>query len=340
MKVSVIVPIYNVEQYVRECVKSILNQSLDELEIILVNDGTKDNSIVNIQDLIDSHDNIILVEKENSGLSAARNAGLRVATGDYISFIDSDDYIEPLFLETLYKEAYKNNLDICIGGYTDFFTDNMVPRLRNTNLLDVPVTDGQDILYNQINNNDYRMEVWTNLYKHDFLKTNKLEFVEGILHEDEEFTPRVLLMAKRVKIISTNDYIYRHREDSIMNSKPSIKHINSIFFIIENLIHDFNLECDIKKKKIYSWLIKHLTECYIDKILLSNIDNKVELLHEIKKKNIRNIICYYQKMNLKNSIKYLILGYNPSIYLYYFNFKQAQHQNWFLTKNDSFKLCG
>lgn len=104
IKVSIIVPVYNVEDYIEECIDSIVNQTLKEIEIIIVNDGTKDNSIKKIEKYL-SDPRVVLINKENGGLSSARNAGLKLAKGEYISFIDSDDFIELTMLEDLYNNS-------------------------------------------------------------------------------------------------------------------------------------------------------------------------------------------------------------------------------------------
>ena len=106
VKVSVIIPVYNVEKYIEQCIKSVVNQTLKEIEIIIVNDGTKDNSIKKIEKYL-SDPRIVLINKENGGLSSARNAGMKVAKGEYISFIDSDDFIELTMLEDLYNNSEK-----------------------------------------------------------------------------------------------------------------------------------------------------------------------------------------------------------------------------------------
>ncbi|MDO4924988.1 MAG: glycosyltransferase [Turicibacter sp.] len=222
-KVSIIIPVYNVENYIRDCVESVVNQTLDNIEIIIVNDGCTDHSINRIDDLIKSN-NLLIVNQENKGLSAACNIGLSHATGDYIAFIDSDDYIEPNFIAMLYVNAIENNLDIVVGGYKKLFSNgDFLPEKRSQELIDSEVMTGQEYLYKSVILNDYQMEVWDDLYKRSFLEENNLKFYEGIIHEDEEFTPKCILKAKRIKVIDCLGYVYRQREGSIMTCLRSDK---------------------------------------------------------------------------------------------------------------------
>ncbi len=236
MKVSVVIPVYNVQDYIVECLESIMAQELKDIEVIIVNDGSTDNSICNIQNIIDNNSNIRLINKVNGGLSSARNTGLSHAKGEYVLFVDSDDYLEKDFLYKLYNEAKNYDLDIACGGYKKYFANGGIEKkTRNDELMDLGVVKGVDFLLVQLENNDYRMEVWDDLYRREFLINNNLLFTEDLLHEDEDFTPRALLVANRVKLVNTYGYLYRQRENSIMSTKCTIKNVESIYYII----HEF-----------------------------------------------------------------------------------------------------
>ena len=140
MKVSVIIPVYNVEDYIEKCLNSLLQQTLDDIELIIVNDGTKDLSIEKIQYLVDSNKNIKLINQKNSGLSAARNTGLEYAEGEYVAFIDSDDYVESTFLEELYIAAIEDNLDISMSGYKKLKVNKYEEKERNYKLYNTVMT--------------------------------------------------------------------------------------------------------------------------------------------------------------------------------------------------------
>ncbi|WP_343288432.1 glycosyltransferase [Turicibacter bilis] len=319
-KVSVIIPVYNVENYIRDCVESVVNQTLDNIEIIIVNDGCTDHSINRIDDLIKSN-NLLIVNQENKGLSAARNIGLSYATGDYIAFIDSDDYIESNFIEMLYVNAVENNLDIAIGGYRKLFSNGeFLPDKRNQELIGSEVMTGEEYLYKSVVLNDYQMEVWDDLYKRSFLEENDLKFCEGIIHEDEEFTPKCILKAKRIKVIDCLGYIYRQREGSIMHQSRGLKQINSFLIIIENLVNIFKNEVNDSGKMPLSRLITRLVFIYEEKVRNSDFDNKEELLLNLTCMRIRKVMNYQRGLNLKLNIRYFILENTPSIYFIFNKF--------------------
>lgn len=315
MKVSVIVPIFNVEQYIRECIVSIINQTLKEIEIILVNDGSTDRSIDIIKDLVTSNSNIILINKENGGLSSARNEGIKYARGQYIAFIDSDDYLHPNFLETLYLKGIDLDLDIVCGGYTKVYTKDVIQYKRNEKLFQLGVITGKDLLKYQLLNNDYCMEVVDDLYKREFLEKYNLRFKDGILHEDEEFTPKALLKANKVCLIETYKYMYRFREESIMTKKVGIKNINSIRLIIEEYVEEFYKINDENTREVLRYLIKYLIQIYEDKIIQSKNKENWSLLNVTKDKKIQNIIFNNNILTIKQRLKYYIINLDTELYL-------------------------
>lgn len=282
MKVSVIIPVYNVEKYIKDCIQSVISQTLKNIEIIIVNDGSTDDSIDKIKKLVKENDNISVINKKNGGLSSARNEGLKHAQGEYVIFIDSDDYIERDFLEKLYIEAKNYDLDIACGGYKKYFANGGIEKkTRNDELMDLGVVKGVDFLLVQLENNDYRMEVWDDLYRREFLINNNLLFTEDLLHEDEDFTPRALLVANRVKLVKTYGYLYRQRENSIMSTKCTIKNVESIYYIIHEFRRIFEGSKNEVEKKCLSRLILIMVDIYFGKILSSNEEKKFDLAKKI-----------------------------------------------------------
>lgn len=315
MKISVIVPVYNVQEYIVECLESIMIQELKDIEIIIVNDGSTDKSISNIQNIIDNNSNIHLINKVNGGLSSARNTGLSHAKGEYVLFVDSDDYLEKDFLYKLYNEAKEYDLDIACGGYTKFYENNATyPQIRNEILCKKSIISGQKFLLNQLDCNDYRMEVWDDLYKREFLLENNLFFVEGLLHEDEEFTPRALLAAKRVKIVETYGYMYRQRENSIMSSTVNIKHVSSVEYIINSFINHFEKTKIEHEKLIFSKLCCNIFNAYIEKVLRIDIDNKYKFIRNIRRKEIINVMNYNSDLSWKQRLKILLFNHYPFLF--------------------------
>lgn len=319
--ISVIVPVYNVERYIKECLDSILNQTFTNIQIILVNDGSTDLSIQCIQDLVNNNNNILLINKINGGLSSARNEGLKYATGKYISFIDSDDYIERNFLESLFYEAENNNLDIVFGNYKIFKGNEFKLKQRNPILFTNQIQSGIDYLHNQLENKSYQMEVWCNLYKKDFILSNNLKFKENLFFEDEEFNVKSLLLARKVKLIDCYGYIYRQRSESIMTSKPEKKHIESTKYILQYFIDIYSHSSNHKVKTCMSKLILYMSNAYISKIVLSDENFKYKYIDKELIQNSFKITNKNLDLNFKNKIRYLLVTRIPIVYFKVMNIK-------------------
>lgn len=233
MKLSIIIPVYNVKQYLRKCVDSVLHQDLahEEYEIILVNDGSTDGSgelaemlATEINTNFPNH--CVLINQENKGLSEARNAGMKVANGDYIQFVDSDDYIEPDVLGTLLQKVEEEHLDVLrfdyqnvrINSHNDYevFEPNKHPR-KVDNCSDV--VNGIHYLNNRMSYACYAVQF---LIKKELLLPqcdDACMFTRGMYFEDTEWTPRMLIRAKRVNATNVIAYNYLWREGSITKNE-------------------------------------------------------------------------------------------------------------------------
>ncbi len=257
MKLSIIVPIYNVEDYLEECLKSLYNIKNIKLEIILVNDGSKDNSFKIMEKFKEIYpEKTVLINKENGGLSSARNAGMKAAVGEYISFIDSDDFIDVDEFEKFFKEGQKDKLDVMVGNMRYYTPEKTGDSLFRSDVVkNSGIVNGIDFFWNLFQKTKcFREEVVDDIYKREFLVKNNIWFNENIVHEDSEFTPLVYLKAEKVKYIDRAFYFYRQRTGSIMN-KVSEKSIVSL----ESICEKFFIECknldSIKGKKVLSSLI-------------------------------------------------------------------------------------
>ena len=231
--ISVIVPIYKVEEYLNRCVESIVNQTYHNLEIILVDDGSPDNCPELCDDWAKKDERIKVIHKENGGLSDARNAGLEVAQGEYISFIDSDDWINIHFFEILLKTLTAENSDIaqCERIDTSVFDDRYLNDDLNYN---VESFDNERTLSMLINEDKFKQVVWNKLYKRDL--ANHL-FVKGVLNEDEFWTYKTVGAAKKCTCIDVPLYFYFKREGSIMGSTYSIRRLDGVRALVER--HDY-----------------------------------------------------------------------------------------------------
>lgn len=233
MKLSIIIPVYNVEQYVGKCIESCLNQDLpkDEYEIIVVNDGSPDNSVQIVEQYIKPENNVRLVHRENGGLSAARNTGIREAKGDYIWFVDSDDWIEPNVTANLVRHAFEKELDVLCFNYQYVYLDGSIKCCAIPCEEEERVYDG----FQFIQSVGVRPAAWVALYRRDHLQKWNLEFYEGILHEDQEFTPRAYALAKRIAFVDEIGYNYYQREGSIMRSCRNEKRCRDLLTVADSL---------------------------------------------------------------------------------------------------------
>lgn len=219
MKLSVIVPVYNVEQWVERCIESVYNQNLDEkdFEVIVVNDGTKDKSIEIVEAIATEKSNIRIIHQVNQGLSAARNTGLLNATGDYVWFLDSDDCIEPETLEPLLNHAIEEKLDVLCFGINLMYDDGRKERYE------IPFEKGVMSGSSFLTKVGMPPAAWCALYRREYLLEKNLLFMVGVLHEDQEFTPRAYYLAKRIEYVPTVVYNYAQRDGSIMKTDKNAK---------------------------------------------------------------------------------------------------------------------
>lgn len=224
MKFSIIVPVYNTEPYLEKCILSLKEQTFTDIEIILIDDGSTDNSpqICDQFSRIDSR--IKVIHKENGGLSDARNKGMAAASGEYILFVDSDDYIEP--------DACRNFARYCELG-CDMIVANAVvegDRIKLTHIpADSTVYSGTDYLYKAVKSDNAPMAAWLNAYRRAFLIENNLFFKYGILHEDEQFSPRCFLKANSVICTDILFYHYVIRSNSISKQANKRKNARDLF---------------------------------------------------------------------------------------------------------------
>lgn len=230
-KLSIIVPVYNVEKYIRPCIESIFKQGLDDMdfEVIIVNDGSTDWSMKMIEDIINQHNNITVINQENLSLSVARNNGIAVAKGEYLLMPDSDDLLIENSLKPLLEKALETKVDLVVADFLSM-TDNEIEH-TNTHILQHPTIEfemktGRELFLQDLS--PYQCYVWRTLYRKDFITSNNLSFYPGIRYQDIPFTHECYLKANngmRTNIILN---IYRKWSGS---STMSYKFVNSKHFI-------------------------------------------------------------------------------------------------------------
>ena len=263
-KVSVIVPIYNVEKYLEKCINSLLSQTLEDIQIILVNDGSKDNS-GNIAKEYEKNNNdrVIYVEKENGGLSDARNYGLKYATGDFIVFLDSDDYIEKNAYEEMYNKAIEENADYVECDFIWEFPNKI--RVDKQ----YPYKNKKEML------SFVRGVAWNKLIKRQLIIDNNLEFPKGLRYEDIEFTYKLIPFVNKFAYVDKPFIHYVQREGSIANVQN--ERTAEIFTVLDNVIEFY------KKNNIYEEYRNELEYNYARYLLCSSLKR----MCKIKDKTIR-----------------------------------------------------
>lgn len=230
---SVIIPVYNVEKYLNECVDSVLSQTFTDFELILVNDGSTDTSGKICDEYAKKDNRIKVLHKQNGGLSDARNKGTEIAVGKYVVYIDSDDYVSsPDFLSELFQKA-KNEPDIIVYKFKKYFEDSnsfskctyAFPELDN-------ITTLADKISCLVKTDSFYCSAWSKAIKLSLLKDNHIEFEKGLLGEDQEWYYHLLLKAKSINGIDKDYIVYRQRANSITSSWK-IKNLTDCIYIVD-----------------------------------------------------------------------------------------------------------
>lgn len=291
-KISIIIPVYNVEEYIEECLLSVMRQTYTgEMECILVDDCGNDNSIAIAQKLILEYKGStvfrILHHECNRGLSAARNTGTAAAIGDYIYYLDSDDYITEDCMETLAAPLCEKEYDVVMGDYK-MCGDQIDPTLLLEEREEIV---GNEHIFSSFSDRKIYVMAWNKLCKLSFLRDNKITFLEGQLHEDNLWTYKTMLFMQSLRIIHQVVYHYRVRANSIAtdNTKAQKKAISYRDTIEYIHAHPFHITNTYSKCLLYYWMI------YLD----------------ITRKNQLSFLCDYRK--LRNScplrpIQYIFKG--------------------------------
>lgn len=305
--ISIIVPVYNVEIYLEKCVDSIIKQTFKSIEIILVDDGSTDNSGTICDTIALSDERIRVIHKENGGLSSARNVGIKNARGSYYGFIDSDDYIEPDMFEVLYRNIINFGADLSICGILDVFDGRDNRRTKNiTQLIDNKeairrVLEGQEFSVNAVN------------------KLYKKELFDGILYPVGKYTEdafviiEILLKCKKVVYTTEQKYYYYHRENSITTQKFTPKQ----FHVIEAYEKNHNIICNVYPDlKPYSMgRLCWANFIALDRMIASNSTEEYpkerDAIVEFLRKHFSDIIrCNFLTKARKFSMLALLISFN------------------------------
>ena len=308
-KISVIVPIYNVEKYLKQCLDSIINQTYKNLEIILVNDGSTDKSGSICEQYKCMDNRIKLINKNNGGLSDARNIGLLNATGEYISFIDSDDFISLNMYEVLYNNIIKSKSDIVWCDYNIYITNQMI---QKHNLF----PEQKEYVINHLFAKDlfnlYHLEafVWNRLYKREIFKN--VRFPVGRRCEDGYIVIAILSKARKITVIPEALYFYRKREDSLSSKRQK----NIQFkrdFVESRVIRAIQYECLLPNSIEANILLYRAYKSalrYIDIVSNNNKDIKKDIYTQVIYPKIKVLLKSNLSLKRKISLILCLIKYN------------------------------
>lgn len=276
MLVSLIIPVYNVESFLPRCLDSVSSQTYKELEVIIINDGSTDNSQQIIDRYVAENPCFKAYTIENSGQGGARNYGFEKANGEYIAFLDSDDYIAPDCIERLVETAIKEDGDIVVCNCYDVREDGSVLEKYKNNQDNITTSlfENPQILFN-------RVAPWGKLFKKSVF--GELRFVTGVWYEDMRLVPKLYLNAKKITYIDDSLFFYVQRQGSTMNNKNAERNLE-IISAFEDLISYFkeNGVYDRFKNELYYLVTEHIAVAAVTRVSLSNTKDKKAVLIKLQ----------------------------------------------------------
>lgn len=314
MKFSIIVPIYNVERYLAQCVESVLSQDYDEFEVILVDDGSPDGCPAICDDYALKDDRVIVVHKENGGLSDARNTGIKVATGDYVCFLDSDDYWDDKSaLSKMAKTLKEFNAD-AVQYYHRWYKEKeqeFLP-IQKRGMSRLNGNDTVKIIKTAVQESNLSISACSMAISRSFIIENNLYFEKGIKTEDLEWAIRLFVCKPMWSYLDDVFYVYRMDRDDSITGTVDYKHLCDYCYILEKSVALVEKRANDIKEALLSYLMYHVliasALCY--RVKLTNVQRK-EILTRLRNvcKGRISIYCIEPKVNLAKKI-YKIFGFS------------------------------
>ena len=313
-KISVIIPVYNVGAYVEKCIESVCRQTYEELEIILVDDGSTDSSGKICDEWAENDNRIVVLHQENRGLSGARNAGLEKATGEYVTFLDSDDYIAPTTYEEMLRAGKQFQADVTISGFQKVYHSDEETVTGDGSVVCVTGREAAAKLY--ASKDEYLLTVvaWNKLYRKEALPED-FSFPEGRIHEDEYTSYRLIYPLSKVVYLDRRLIYYRQRKDSIVHSKFSLKRLDALP-VLKEAIRYFEGKSDYE-------LANKALKRYLN-FIMTSYDNVKKYLKEQNtllslRKEFQSTYKKYKKeirsFPFRRRVLYHLFLYNRPLYL-------------------------
>jgi glycosyltransferase involved in cell wall biosynthesis len=310
--VSIIIPVYNIDKYLERCLKSVIDQTYSNLEIILVNDGSTDNSLDICHKYQKKDNRIIVIDKKNGGLSSARNIGLEVSKGKYVTFIDSDDWVSTKYIEILYGNIIKNDADISIVDFVKITTAKINDLESKANITNVCLSSAEFAL-----NHHLPVMACAKLYKLSLF--NNLRFTENIVFEDEDIMYKLFYKSEKIVYSEYIGYFYFQRNQSITaitrNKNNIIKSSDSLILIIENKEKFFENKLNLTYK-FYIDSVGMLSRYYASCFLYPFNSDVIQQRKKIKRviSELLGEVKGIDSFNYK--LKYFVIKYFVLVFLF------------------------
>lgn len=281
--ISIIVPVYKVEKYLKRCVDSILAQTYHNIEVVLVDDGSPDNCGAICDKYKETDNRVVVIHKENGGLSDARNVAIPLARGEYISFVDSDDWISPYYVEHLYEAVAKCNADMGISWFENVFEEKALQSKPEESISHYESLTAEECLKKLLYQNGVEICAWGKLYKTALIK--ELRYPVGKLYEDIPVTYEAVKQSKKISVIGNVDYYYFQRTDSIQNIAFNVRKMDGIE-------HCYNV---MKAVEVDFPKLKNAAECRYFSTVCNILFQIKDDEHESMRQALWNEVLKYRK---------------------------------------------
>ena len=310
--ITMVIPVYKVEEYLDKCMSSVVNQSYKNLEIILIDDGGQDNCPKMCDAWAKKDKRVKVIHKENGGLSDARNAGIKCAKGKYICFVDSDDFLHKDYVKLHYENITKYDADITICKYKDFRDESLIVD-EEINSVDSVVFDKNELISEMFQRGRVNfITAWSKMYKKEIF--DNLEFMKGRIHEDEFIVHRVFSLCDKAVFVPEVLYYYRQREGSIVTNKNFTERNLDSFYAIEDRYNFFvNTQFE---ELAYQCVLNTIIYCYCKAKYMSADKKFLKFYLEQYKK--------YYKMKKKKTKRQIVFKALPNLMAIAFKIKQKK----------------
>lgn len=316
IKITIIVPIYNVERYLEECLESVVNQTLDNIEIICINDGSSDGCLEILRKYELKYNNIVVIDQENRGQGYSRNVGLNLAKGEYVYFLDSDDYIELNAMEIAYYECKKNNLDVLTFDakffYDEDYCGNYKDNIYRGRYISTNIKSGEEFLVEACKNKCFRTESCINIYRREFLMNYKILYSQQRLYEDIIQVFEAYIYANRVKYIPNVLFNRRIRNGSAVTSKVTKENIDGYYTAGRELYSIYLQNKNKLQEECNKMILKYIRFYNMKSIQICDLLGMLEYRNKVAKYLMENSEIIDLKLDLQINFPVLFYKHNSN----------------------------